>query len=62
MQICLNDLDKLHHTTRYAVEVVSGLRPACKREWQACDVVRKTGKTGAGEVFAKYGASGFLGR
>src|SRR5690606_19963248 len=24
-------------TTRYAIEVVSGLRPACKREWQACE-------------------------
>jgi len=37
MQICSNDLDKLHPTTRYAVEVVSGLKPACKREWQACE-------------------------
>lgn len=31
------DLDQLHPTTRYAVEIVSGLRPSCKREWQACE-------------------------
>lgn len=31
------DLSKLHPTTRYAVEIVSGLRPSCKREWQACE-------------------------
>lgn len=31
------ELADLHPTTRYAVEVVSGLRPACKREWQACE-------------------------
>ncbi len=32
-----SDLDSLHPTTRYAVEIVSGLRPSCKREWQACE-------------------------
>ncbi len=37
MQISSNDLSKLHPTTRYATEIVSGLRPACKREWQACE-------------------------
>ncbi|GEA17510.1 terminase large subunit [Moorella sp. E306M] len=37
MRTSLNELEKLHPTTRYAVEVVSGLRPACKREWQACE-------------------------
>lgn len=31
------DLQALHPTTRYAVEIVSGLRPSCKREWQACE-------------------------
>lgn len=31
------DLDQLHPTHRYAVEIVSGLRPSCKREWQACE-------------------------
>jgi phage terminase large subunit-like protein len=31
-------LGSLHPTTRYAVEVVSGLRsPICKPEWQACE-------------------------
>lgn len=30
-------IDKLHPTTRYAVEIVSGLRISCKREWQACN-------------------------
>lgn len=30
-------LAKLHPTTRYATEIVSGLRPSCKREWQACE-------------------------
>ena len=30
------DLASLHPTTRYATEIVSGLRPSCKREWQAC--------------------------
>lgn len=29
--------DGLHPVTRYATEIVSGLRPACKREWQACE-------------------------
>lgn len=29
--------DSLHPTTRYAVEVVSGARTVCKREWQACE-------------------------
>lgn len=32
-----SDLSRLHPTTRYAVEIVSGLRPSCKREWQACE-------------------------
>lgn len=32
-----DNLDSLHPTTRYAVEIVSGLRPSCKREWQACE-------------------------
>lgn len=32
-----NNLDQLHPTTRYAVEIVSGLRPSCKKEWQACE-------------------------
>ncbi len=27
----------LHPTTKYAGEIVSGLRPSCKREWQACE-------------------------
>lgn len=27
----------LHPTTRYAAEVVSGLRNVCKREWQSCE-------------------------
>jgi hypothetical protein len=31
-------LDKIHPTTRYAAEVVSGLRgPIGHREWQACE-------------------------
>lgn len=30
-------LDGLHPTQRYAVEIVSGLRPSCKKEWQACN-------------------------
>ncbi len=33
----MSELEQLHPTTRYAVEVVSGLRPSCKREWQACE-------------------------
>ncbi|MBZ4653950.1 MAG: putative terminase large subunit, partial [Peptococcaceae bacterium] len=37
MQTSLTDLESLHPTTRYAVEIVSGLRPSCKREWQACE-------------------------
>lgn len=37
MQTFSTNLDKLHPTTHYAVEVVSGLRPSCKREWQACE-------------------------
>jgi len=38
MQISSTDLEQLHPTHRYAVEVVSGLRkPVCKREWQACE-------------------------
>jgi len=32
-----DDLGQLHPTTRYAAEIVSGLRPSCKREWQACE-------------------------
>ncbi len=28
---------ELHPTTKYAGEIVSGLRPSCKREWQACE-------------------------
>lgn len=31
------DMAGLHPTTRYAVEIVSGLRLSCKREWQACE-------------------------
>ncbi len=31
------DLGQLHPTTRYAVEIVSGIRPSCKREWKACE-------------------------
>lgn len=31
------DLDELHPTHRYAVEVVAGLRPACELEWLACE-------------------------
>jgi phage terminase large subunit-like protein len=30
------NMEDLHPTTRYATEIVSGLRPSCKREWQAC--------------------------
>jgi phage terminase large subunit-like protein len=30
-------LEQIHPTHRYAVEIVSGLRPSCKREWQACE-------------------------
>jgi phage terminase large subunit-like protein len=30
-------LDSLHPTTRYAVEVVSGMKVVCKAEWQACE-------------------------
>jgi phage terminase large subunit-like protein len=45
MQKCLidtsamvKDLDSLHPTTRYAVEVVSRLRgPVCEWEWKACE-------------------------
>ena len=37
MQTYSTDLDKLHPTNRYAVEIVSGLRPSCKREWQSCE-------------------------
>lgn len=34
----VKNLDSLHPTTRYAVEVVSGLRgPVCKWEWLACE-------------------------
>lgn len=32
-----SDLETLHPTTRYAVEIVSGMRVSCKREWQACE-------------------------
>jgi phage terminase large subunit-like protein len=32
-----NGLEFLHPTTRYATEIVSGLRLSCKREWQACE-------------------------
>ncbi len=32
-----NNLNKLHPTTKYAVEIVSKLRPSCRREWQACE-------------------------
>ncbi len=31
------DLERLHPTHRYAAEIVSGLRPACKAEWLACE-------------------------
>lgn len=31
------DLDQLHPTHRYAVEIVSGLRPSCELEWLACE-------------------------
>jgi len=31
------DLDQLHPTHRYAVEIVNGMRPSCKRERQACE-------------------------
>lgn len=31
------NLESLHPTTRYAVEIVLGIRPSCKREWQACN-------------------------
>ncbi len=34
MPTSLNDL---HPTHRYAAEIVGGLRPSCKREWQACE-------------------------
>ena len=37
IQTSLIDLDQLHPTTRYATEIVSGLRLSCKREWQACE-------------------------
>jgi phage terminase large subunit-like protein len=32
-----SSINDLHPTNRYATEIVSGLRPACKREWQACE-------------------------
>lgn len=32
-----SSIEQLHPTTRYATEIVSGLRPSCKREWQACE-------------------------
>lgn len=35
--IDLNDLAYLHPTTRYAVEIVEGIRPSSKRERQACE-------------------------
>ena len=34
---CSTNLEKLHPTQRYAVEIVSGLRPSCQKEWQACN-------------------------
>lgn len=37
MRTSSSDLAHLHPTTRYAVEIISGLRPSCKREWQACE-------------------------
>lgn len=37
MQTSSVDLDQLHPTTRYAVEIISGMRPNCHREWQACE-------------------------
>lgn len=40
MQISLTNptnLDQLHPTHRYAVEIVSGLRMSCKAEWRACE-------------------------
>lgn len=37
MQTSSIEMDSLHPTNRYAVEIVSGLRPSCKREWQACE-------------------------
>lgn len=37
-QELLENLDALHPTTRYAAEVVAGLRkPVCVREWKACN-------------------------
>ena len=34
----VKNIDRLHPTTRYAVEVVAGLRgPVCKWEWKACE-------------------------
>ncbi|TQR29402.1 terminase large subunit [Brevibacillus brevis] len=35
--IDLNELEDLHPTTRYAIEIVEGIRPSCKRERQACE-------------------------
>jgi phage terminase large subunit-like protein len=37
MQPSSTDLEQLHPTHRYAAEIVAGLRPSCKREWQACE-------------------------
>lgn len=30
-------IDDMHSTTKYAVEIVSGIRPSCKMEWLACE-------------------------
>jgi phage terminase large subunit-like protein len=30
-------IENLHPVTRYATEIVSKLRPACKREWESCE-------------------------
>lgn len=37
MQTSSTDIDNLHPTTKYATEIVGGLRVSCKREWQACN-------------------------
>lgn len=37
MPISLTDLDQIHPTHRYAVEIVNGVRPSCLRERQACE-------------------------
>ncbi len=37
MQTSSIDIESLHPTTRYATEVVSGLRISCEYEWKACN-------------------------